>query len=219
MKESTEKFPEGYTHLFSTLVGSHAWKMNHPGSDKDLFVCYAAPSEDFLIGRTHNRSHRSKIGNIDRTSTEIGKVVNQILKNNINYLIHVLSPAVEFTTPEHKRLYNLTITNIHSECFNSINGFAGNEFRKKVNEGERDTQKVRRSILRTLNFGITLLRDGVVKFAPVTGDVEISDIDFAFEELVIAHENTMLPDEPLHVDKMMDWLLDVRMQNLCENHK
>ncbi|MCK4668153.1 nucleotidyltransferase domain-containing protein [Candidatus Dependentiae bacterium] len=217
MEESKEKLPEGYTHLFSTLTGSHAWNMNHPGSDKDLFVCYAAPSTEFLIGRTHNKSHYSKINGVDRTSTEIGKVVNQLLKNNINYLTCVLSPAVEFTTPEHKRLYNLAIMNIHRECYRSIKGFAYDEFKKKVNGGDKDTQKVRRSILRTLNFGIALLGKGIVDFAPVTGDVEIHEIDYAFEKLDFAYENTVLPDKPLHSDKMMDWLLNIRMQDLCEN--
>ena len=217
MKESIEELPEGYTHLFSTLTGSHAWKMNHSGSDKDLFVCYTAPSKDFLIGKTHNKSHYSKIGNVDRTSTEIGKVVNQILKNNINYLTSVLSPAVEFTTPEHKRLYNLTVMNIHSGCFGSINGFAYDAFKKNVENGKKDTQKIRRSILRTLNFGITLLGRGAIDFAPIIEDVEIHEIDFAFQELEIVRENTVLPNEPLHTDKMIDWLLDIRMQNLCKN--
>ena len=217
MEESIEKLPEGYTHLFSTLVGSHAWKMNHSKSDEDLFVCYAAPSTDFLIGKTHNKSHHSKIEGVDRVSVEIGKVVNQILKNNINYLTYVLSPVVKFTTPEHKKLYLLTILNIHSGCYKSINGFAYGEFKKKVNGGKKDTQKVRRSVLRTLNFGITLLEKGVVNFAPVVGDVEIDDINFAFQKLEITYGNTMLPNEPLHSEKMMDWLLDIRMQNLCEN--
>ena len=107
--------------------------------------------------------------------------------------------------------------NIHSGCYKSINGFAYGEFRKKVGKGEKDTPKVRRSVLRTINFGITLLGKGIVDFAPVTGDVEISDIDSAFQELKIAYENTVLPDKPLHSEKMMDWLLEIRMQNLCEN--
>jgi len=217
MEESIEKLPDGYIHLFSTLVRSHAWKMNHSKSDKDLFVCYAAPPANFLIGKTHNKSHHSNIQGVDRISAEIGKVVNQILKNNINYLTYVLSPAVEFTTPEHKRLYLLTVMNIHSGCYNSINGFAYSEFTKKVIGGKKDTQKVRRSVLRTLNFGITLLGKGVMDFAPVVEDVEINDIDLAFQELEIAYRNTVLPNEPLHTDKMMDWLLDIRMQNLYEN--
>jgi len=217
MKESTEKLPGDYTHLFSTLTGSHAWKMNHSGSDKDLFVCYAAPSKNFLIGNTHNKCHHSNINGVDRTSAEIGKVVSQVIKNNINYLVAVLSPAVEFTTPEHKRLINLTLMNLHSGCYGSIRGFAYSEFKKKVNEGEKDTQKVRRSILRTLLFGITLLQNGVTYFAPVTWDVEIHEIDYTFEKLEFAYENTILPEEPLHTDEMMDWLLNIRMHNLCEN--
>lgn len=217
MKESMEKLPEDYTHLFSTLTGSHAWKMNHSGSDKDLFVCYAAPSKNFLIGNTHNKCHHSNTNGVDRTSAEIGKVINQVIKNNINYLVAVLSPAVEFTTPEHKRLINLTLMNLHSGCYGSIRGFAYSEFKKKVNEGEKDTQKVRRSILRTLNFGAALLGKGVIDFAPVTGDIEIHEINYALEKLDFIYENTILPNEPLHIDKMMDWLLEIRMRNLCEN--
>jgi len=177
MKE--ERFPNGYTHLFSTLVGSHVWRMNHAESDIDLFVCYVAPSTDFLIGKTHNKSHCSNIGGVDRSSSEIGKIVNQLLKNNINYLIYVLSPRVEFTTPDHKRLVDLT--------------------------------------LRTLNFGTTLLKEGVVEFTTVTHDIEIPELDEAFKTLDLAYENSVLPDKPLHEDKMIDWLLSVRMQNPCEN--
>ena len=215
--KSTEKLPNGYTHLFSTLVGSHAWDMNHSQSDKDLFVCYAAPSSDFLIGMSHVKSHRSDINGVDRTSTEIGKVINQLLKNNINYLVYVLSPKTEFTTPAHIKLKNLTYANLHRECYRSIKGFAHDEFRDKVDKGERDTQKVRRSILRTLIFGSVLLRSGTIEFTPVTWDVEIDELDSAFDDLDRAYEHTVLPDRPLAPDKMLNWLLDIRIENLREN--
>ena len=215
MKE--EKFPDGYRHLFSTLVGSHVWRMNHAESDIDLFVCYVAPSTDFLIGKTHNKSHSSNIDGVDRSSSEIGKVVNQLLKNNINYLIYVLSPRVEFTTPEHKRLVDLTHMNLHKGCLGSINGLAYGMYRRYIEENKGDTQKVRRTILRTLNFGTALLKEGVVEFTQVLHDVEIPELDEAFETLDLAYENSVLPEEPLHKDKMIDWLLSVRMQNLREN--
>lgn len=212
-----EKFPEGYTHLFSTLVGSHVWNMNHAESDIDLFVCYVAPSTDFLIGKSHNKSHSSKIDGVDRSSSEIGKVVNQLLKNNINYLIYVLSPRVEYTTPEHKRLVNITHMNLHHGCFKSINGLAHGMYKRYVEQGKGDTQKKRRTILRTLNFGITLLREGVVEFTTIAHDVEIGELEEAFKELDKAFENTILPEEPLHKNEMIDWLLNIRMQNLREN--
>ena len=63
-----EELPKGYRHLFSTLTGYHVWNMQHCDSDKDLFVCYAAPSEDFLIGKTHNKGHHSNLMDVDRTS-------------------------------------------------------------------------------------------------------------------------------------------------------
>ena len=153
-----EKLPEGYRHLFSTLTGSHVWNMQHCDSDKDLFVCYAAPSVDFLLGKTHNNGHHSINRGVDRTSMEIGKVVNQVLKGNINYLVYILSPVVEFTTPEHKKLVDMTYLNLSRKSYRSIRGFAYDEFSKKVGtDNEKDTQKVRRSILRTLIFGTTLL--------------------------------------------------------------
>lgn len=215
MKE--EKFPDGYKHLFSTLVGSHVWRMNHAKSDIDLFVCYVAPSTDFLIGKSHNKSHSSNINGVDRSSSEIGKVVNQLLKNNINYLIYVLSPRVEFTTPEHRRLVNLTYMNLHRGCFKSINGLAHGMYKKYIEQGKGDTQKVRRTILRTLNFGTTLLKESVVEFTTITHDVELPELDEAFKMLDLAHKNSALPGESLHKDKMIEWLLSVRMQNLCEN--
>ena len=215
MKE--EKFPDGYTHLFSTLVGSHVWRMNHAESDIDLFVCYAAPSVDFLIGKTHNKSHNSNNDGVDRLSSEVGKVVNQLLKNNINYLIYVLSPRVEFTTPEHKKLINLTHMNLHKGCLGSINGLAYGMYRRYIEHNKGDTQKVRRTILRTLYFGTTLLKEGVVEFTTVTHDVEIPELDEAFKTIDLAYKNSVLPEEPLHKDKMIDWLLSVRMQNLREN--
>ena len=215
MKE--EKFPDGYTHLFSTLVGSHVWGMNHAESDIDLFVCYVAPSTDFLIGKTHNKSHSSNVNGVERSSSEVGKVIIQLLKNNINYLVCVLSPRVEFTTPEHKRLVDLTYMNLHKGSFRSINGLACGMYRRYIGQDKGDTQKVRRTMLRTLNFGITLLKEGVVEFTTVTHDVEIPELDKAFKMLDLAYENSVLPEEPLHKDKMIDWLLSVRMQNLCEN--
>lgn len=211
-----ENLPEGYRHLFSTLTGSHAWNMNHIDSDKDLFVCYAAPSKDFLIGKTHNKGHQSNLMGVDRTSMEIGKVVNQVLKGNINYLTYMLSPVVEFTTPEHKKLVDMTYLNLSSRSYRSIRGFAYDEFSKKVgNDNGKDTQKVRRSILRNLIFGTTLLGAGVIDFCCVTWDVEIKELEEQFESLDKAYENTPLPAEPKHEKEMLDLLLEIRMENLC----
>jgi len=213
-----EELPEGYIHLFSTLTGSHVWNMQHGNSDKDLFVCYAAPSTDFLIGKTHNKGHHSTSESVDRTSMEIGKVVNQVLKGNVNYLVYVLSPVIEFTTPQHKILVNLTYMNLSRKCYGSIRGFAYGEFKNKVGiNNEKDTQKVRRSIMRTINFGITLLGYGVVEFTPVLHDVEIKEIENGFKNLDHAYEHTVLPDESIHEKEMFDFLLNIRMKNLCEN--
>ena len=87
---------------------------------------------------------------------------------------------------------------------------------KKVgNYNGTDTQKVRRSILRTLFFGTTLLGRGVVDFTSVTWDVEIEELEEQFKILDDTYKNTPLPAEPMHEKEMLNLLLEIRMENLC----
>ena len=205
--------------LFKTVIGSHVWSMETPESDYDIFECYIAPSEDFLIGSQHKGCHHSINGDIDRTSAEIGTVVNQILKNNINYLINILSPVILLSGEEHEQLKKLTIKNLSKLCYNSINGMATHNYMKYIiNESNdsRDTQKRRKTILRVINFGITLLRYGKIEFEPIPQIEYISkqDIQRGLDWLADARDNSILSDQPQHKEEMYKWLLNLRLRRL-----
>jgi len=202
--------------LFSTNVGSHIWTMNHPGSDVDLFVAYQAPSTDFLTGRAHDRSHHSIQGKDDRSSHEIGKVVEEVLKGNVNFLWGVFSP-IQISDEGNvlEGLIALARKNLSRQCFNSINGLGVHNYKKYVESGKDTSQKRCNIIARTLRFGITLLRQGEFEFKPVR-DVKPEDIPKLLEEIQAAEKESCLPEHPTARDEFYAWLLDLRVRDLNE---
>lgn len=110
--------------LWTSVVGSHAWGMERPDSDWDFFEVYQAPTREFLLGRTHSGGHESHglyhDGVVwDKTSSEIGHFVNQIMKGNINFIIALMAPTTEPGTVlrgfRYQRNGTGTIARVHAE--------------------------------------------------------------------------------------------------------
>ena len=203
-----------YEELFVTCVGSHVWGMETPESDIDLFKCYIAPSEDFLIGKQHRGGHQSIVNDVDTQSAEIGTTIEQILKNNLNYLIYVLSPITVKTGWEQEELKKLTVLNLSKNCYYSIHGMAIHNYKKYVEKGKGDTQKRRRTIMRVLQFGITLLEKGEISFEPILWDVENQDIIDAINALDIVYKDSILPEKPQNEKEIYEYLLKLRLAKL-----
>jgi len=207
---------EYYKELFKTCVGSHAFSMNRPDSDKDIFKCYIAPSSDFLIGKRHKGSHFSQVDNIDTTSTEIGVVVEQLLKNNVNYLINVMSPIVISDSKELQELKELTQKNLSKQCFHSIHGLAYSNYKRYIVTDKQNTEKKRKTIVRTMMFGFNLLLYKRFIFNPVLIDFSITELEEMLHDLSCAHNESALPETPQHKDEMYEWLLKLRINKLKE---
>lgn len=250
---------KGKVELFTTNVGSHMWSMNTPDSDLDLFVCYLAPSKDFLLGKTHRGGHHSIVNGNDRTSYELGHVVDMIAKNNFNFLTGVMSPIIikdwvseplskekmnELLSKsvrmrkrrtakrrvnlnasanylrngerksELKTLRLLIMLNISKLCYDSIHGSAVHNYNKYILSGRDNTEKNRKSIVRTLKFGICLLKDAAFRFEPVKEQVTEEHIIHYIQELDWTYEKSPLPDKPKHLEELYNWLLQIRLKNL-----
>ena len=188
--------------------------MNNENSDEDIFECYIAPSSDFLIGKQHKRSQFTQTCNVDQTSVEVGQVVNQILKNNFNYVIAVLSPMVMIESEEYRKLKILTRLNLSKLCYHSIHGLATHNYNKYIIDKGGDTQKRRKTIMRTLRFGINLLENGRTEFNPVTDYISDDDIISMIERLDQAYEYSNLPEKPEYQEVMYLWLLNLRIREL-----
>lgn len=207
---------DNYKELFKTCTGSHVWQMNRIDSDKDIFKCYMAPSSDFLIGRSHRSSHFSQVGNIDTTSTEIGVVVEQLLKNNVNYFVNVMSPIVLYDGKELQELKILTQKNLSRQCFDSIYGLSYGNYKKYILTDKQNTEKKRKIIARTLSFGINLLLHHEFVFEPTLEDITTEDLESMMDYLKHLHDKSALPKTPLYKDEMYKWLLNLRIQKLKE---
>jgi len=80
--------------LFTTIIGSHIWRMNRPDSDLDLAVVYMTDSKNVLLGESLKGSQKQK-GNEDIVYYEISHVISNLLKGNCNYQWAVMSPIVK----------------------------------------------------------------------------------------------------------------------------
>ena len=124
------KFKEPIT-LFRTVVGSHMWGQHHSKSDVDMFECYVFDSRSFLIGNRHDGGHHSEIEKegikIEKDTYEIGHVIRQLLKGNVNYLWGVMSPKVEMAarniSPSLWDLREIVQNNLSKATMYSIKGF------------------------------------------------------------------------------------------------
>jgi len=201
--------------LFITNVGSHMWGMNRPDSDIDLFVVYQAPSTDFLIGKAHASSHRSMNENIDRVSFELGHVVSQLLKGNINYLWGVMSPKIIKDWDRLQSLRDLTTKNLSKQLYQSVRGLGLHNYKKYIESEKDPTAKRCTLICRSLNFGIKLLTKGMFSFASMEPCTP-KDVPEYLHALDLAYVSSPLPEYPECKRQMEAWLLDVRLHKLKE---
>ena len=199
--------------LFETVVGSHVWQMNTLESDTDLFRCYIADTRDILLGnKPKNYFNRDDKG-IDVQVGEIGSVINGLIKNNLNYLIAVHSPIVKSDSGVLASLKNLSTMNLSKQAYNSVHGLATQNYKKYVESGVDPSAKRLNIIARTLQFGITLLREGIIEFKPSSGNTQ-ETIKSLMDELERAKDESKLPNKPEHTKELEDFLVQLRIKNL-----
>lgn len=208
--------------LWKTVSGSHVWSMNRPDSDIDEFTAYITPSKDILCGinRGWNSHFHAKEGaeTHDRVSHEIGKVVDELINGNINFLIGTLSPIV---ISEHsdclRSLKDLIIKYGQTKaCVNSIRGLAIHNYRKYIigSDTARDYPLTKKcnNINRCLLFGIRLLKGNGFIFDPVINQTP-NDVKTMLELFDINVKVSTLP-EKTNPEPFREYLLNLRLKEL-----
>ena len=203
--------------LWKTQVGSHLWKMNHEGSDNDYFAVHIASSKDILNGSITKLSSKvMKIKGDDFISHEVGKVVDELIKGNINFLTGIMSDIVVHN--KHGYLYELQ--NRVKEygqtkaCIHSIKGIAIHNYTKFIlgNKNNPDISKKCGIINRSLLFGINLLNGEGFKFISIVNTAP-DDVCYMFKVFEKAIETSNFfentPPKPFR-----DWLYNLRLDEL-----
>ena len=201
-------------NFFTTVFGSDIWGMRHSKSDMDLFRVYVVSTEDILKGVANTRSKFIQKDNIDIALHEIGKVIDQLLKDNMNFIIGVMSPIiVEVYNPVlFYELRSIVRRNISKNCYHSIHGMAVHNYRKYVESGLDKSETRCNKILRVLRFGQRLLRENQIVFEPVAGGTpEI--VEEELKILEIAYKNSKLPEKP-NEEEFREWLYNLRIHEL-----
>lgn len=206
------KMDKPYKILFETVIGSHAWKMNTLDSDLDVFKCYISSTRDILLGAIPKNYFESG-DKIDVQTGEIGRVVEGLIKNNFNYLIAVHSPIVRSDCGILNSLRTLSIMNLSKQAYNSIHGLATQNYRKYIEGNPNVSQKHCDTIARSLHFGITLLREGKIVFAPSFGNTP-ETIKSLLDDLDKAKDESVLPNKAEHTKELEDFLVQIRIKNL-----
>ena len=220
--------------LSTTNVGSHMWKMNHENSDTDLFTIYVADTKEYLMGIANLDSTSKSNGltgkdKVEEVRHEIGHVIEQLLTGNVNFLWGVLSPIIIYPKqtfdafaqhPEDlepfQTLRDIVKDNLAKNSYNSIHGLAIANKRKYLDSvgcPEDVKKKKVKIILRTLNFGINILRGNGSLFDKIADDLDIQIVEPWIQELENVYRDSQLPESP-NPEPFRQYLFDLRMRNL-----
>ena len=186
--------------LFISCVGSHMWGMQNLESDIDLVMIYIAPTKRILRGERIPPTIRQEIADrggevYDTLGWEIGHLINQLIKGNVNAIWYVTSPLIIKPSPIQKELSVLVQANLCRETYRSIKGMAESQIKSEEGAAKKPG-KGYRTALRTINFGITLLSEGRICFAPVLHIPGVEEVMEKMVQLEEAYKTSSLPDLP-----------------------
>jgi len=202
--------------LFISCVGSHMWGMQIQESDIDLVMIYIASTRSLLRGErispTVSQQITARSGEVyDTLGWEIGHLINQLIKGNVNAIWYATSPLVIKPSSVREELSALVQANLCRQTYHSIKGMAESQI--KSEEKPNTLGKGYRTALRTINFGIKLLTEGRICFAPVSGTPGAEEVTKAMRQLDEAYKASRLPDRP-DEDAFREFLLRLRMEEM-----
>ena len=217
------------------------WNQQHESSDTDYFKVYIFDSRSFLLGNRHDGGHHSedKEKNKEVVSYEIGHVIRELQKGNVNFLWGVLSSKLVFAKNEYWELRNIILNNLSKNYVHSIRGFAmhnlwhwyGLKLDKKINidnetvyyikktkearlaSGKKKYWKILNTCARTIDFGIKLLRNSEINFTDSRSATNTQEIISMLGELEQAYKESELPKKP-NPEQFETFLLNLRLDNL-----
>ena len=206
--------------LFISCVGSHMWGMNSRESDIDLVMIYIAPTRSLLRGEKVFPAVRQQItargGEIyDTLGWEIGHLINQLVKGNVNAIWYATSPLLVKPSIIQEELSALVRANLCRETYHSIKGMAESQIKSEEMPAKktRIAGKGYRTALRTIDFGIKLLSEGRICFAPVLRTPGAEEVMEKLQRLDEVYASSFLPDRP-DEDAFREFLLRLRMVDL-----
>lgn len=201
--------------IYGGMVGSHIWQMAHKGSDQDEFWFYVANTREFLRGTADTKSYfeaKWQGTNRDVHVHEAGKVVTQLLSGNINFVLGVCSPRPLYETEQSHALKRITLNNLSTKSWYSINGMCKSQLKKYASIPVKDQAKRWPKLVRAIQFGVHLFEKGELKFEPADkSSYSYDEVEERLKELEAAKENSILPDEP-NEEPFRGWLERVRLE-------
>jgi hypothetical protein len=201
--------------LFKTVIGSHCWGMNTSGSDTDYFTCYQVPTREILRGQTNILKSKMTITNdIDTQESELGLVVHQLIKNNLNYIVNTMSPIIVETSPEHEQLKSFFPALLSKQLYFSFHGMAVHNL-KLFHKWWGDDIPPRKfgKIARVLKLGTRLLYGESLKFEAVPEASEPTVLGL-IAGIDTAYAMSELPETCPQTQDMLDWLVEARLKYL-----
>jgi predicted nucleotidyltransferase len=184
--------------VFRTNIGSHMWKMNRPDSDEDIAIVYLANSRDILL--TNRIDGKQTITEtLDTTYYELGKVIQELKKGNVNFLWVVMSPIIisEFRNLL-KELRQIVAENAAKNCYYSIKGLAKHNIYHFIEKGDQESALYKKKlnvIARTIQFGINILLYGKYLFerTDIQTKNELDDLVIRLDQV---YQSSTLPKDP-----------------------
>jgi len=202
--------------LFISCVGSHMWGMQSKESDIDLVMIYIAPTRAILRAERISPTIRQQIaargGEIyDTLGWEVGHLINQLIKGNVNAIWYVTSPLLIKPSIIQEELSALVQENLSRQTYHSIKGMAESQIKSEAKPGIAG--KGYRTALRTINFGITLLTEGRICYAPVLNNPGAGEVMEKMGQLKEAYEASRLPELP-DGEAFREFLLQLRLEEM-----
>jgi predicted nucleotidyltransferase len=199
--------------LFKTITGSHVWEMETPKSDIDEAQVFITSTKSILSGMGIPKTKKFTTRTTDVTQIEIGPLIESLIKNNINAIIMVASPCSTYELKHYrKELIQILKNNISKNCFNSINGLGNRNYKKYIQTEKDASQKRINTICRSLQFGITLLDTGKIKFRSFY-DGTPEDIKNLLKEIHTSFTESPLPEKSDEVP-FREFLFKLRKKEL-----
>jgi hypothetical protein len=219
---------KGMKILYISCVGSHMWGMESKESDIDLVMIYIVPTKRILRGEKFPATIRQEMaarggGIYDTLGWEIGHLIDLLIKGNVNAIWYATSPLVIMPSALQEELSAIVQANLCRESYHSIKGMAESQIKSETGQLKlsgaglvKRPGKGYRTALRTINFGIKLLREARISYEPVMHDPALEELKEGMNQLDEAYRQSMLPDLP-DKDQFRDFLLRQRLKEMDED--
>lgn len=197
--------------MFGSVVGSQAWNMARPDSDEDRFYVFAHDLPDLLRGTTGKTNYHEAqyLPGVDVSVHEVGKVVDMLVKGNINFVMGMTSPLVTISNGWGTSLSKLTKETIATNVCDSVLGMTAANVKKYASRGPTVERMKAPKMVRVLRFAEGIVSGNGFHFDPVS-ECGWDTVREAVKDLELARSLSTLPETP-DEDSLRDWLLEYRL--------